>query len=193
VVRVEDCLRHFVLASQGYLRAGFQVQGEDVNQTVRLVVAELLALAVTHHHELTNGRAPVHRSNLSLELDVRLEHELLGDLLLLLLFHSTILIFVVHKNVSDNIELSIKGSLNDTSGLGQEVIEVFLSHFNGLVLLGENLERVFEFFLFPFLSLVFRFWGGGLFFANDETLLVLRPLEAPILLKRACKAASWGW
>lgn len=133
--RIEQGLRHFILARQRDFGARLQVQRENVDETVGLVVPVLAAFAVTTQQKLVVLGTPVHACDGTLDLHIRLENELLSDLLALHDLLLLVLVVVIRKEITNDVEFLIKSALHDSARLRDELAEIFLGVFLLRVLL----------------------------------------------------------
>ena len=126
--RIEHGLCNLILAGEGHFGSSFQIQREDVDQAIWLVKSVLRALAVTDQEQLGVSRVPVHRSHHSFDLDVGLEHELMGQLFSLALLRVLILVVFFHEEVSNNVELLVQSPFHDPTCLVHELTEYLGTH-----------------------------------------------------------------
>jgi hypothetical protein len=112
---------------------------------------------------------PVHGGDGSLDMQVWLENELLGNLVSLLLLASGAFVVFLLEEVTQDVELLIECSLNDSAGLAYEFLELFRFHFSFAVFFRHQLEAFHELLLFSLGLLLFRLWHWWQVFSYKRT------------------------
>ena len=151
---VKHGLSDLVLAGEGLLGLVLAGEAEDVDQAVRLVEAVLRALGVGDKQQFGVFGAPIHGGDGTLDLDGRLEHELLRNLLALGLLARLGLVVVIDEEIADDIELLVESALHDPTAFREEVVEIFPRHFFLCLFFGKNLEGVHHFLELALLPLL---------------------------------------